>query len=414
LYFFIYKNTVQKYHQWHIIYFGENMPFKEQTVSEQRLNLVNEIIAGNSNISAICRKYGVSRPTAYLWLQRYHEGKSMDSLSRAPKSRPSKTDPETETLILKERDDHSDWGARKLKAHIEREKGIILPASSTIHSILQRNNKITPEASQAATKYVRFERENSNDLWQCDYKGEFKMSNGAYCYPLSVADDRTRYNLCLEAMPGMTRELVEPAFLVMFDEYGLPDSLLCDNGTPWGTSAHVGGHTKFEVFLMNYNILPIHIRFYRCQTQGKIERLNRTIESGVVKRYGPFKDLASVQIRFDAFRDEYNNVRPHKALGMKVPSDVYQKSKRQKPVKIYEWEYSKEHTVRTVHNGSLQINGVRHYFSKGFNGQRVGIKASGSDKLDIIYRNFCVAVYDLRKREFVTKKIKRVKKSDAE
>ena len=383
------------------------MPFKEQTMSEQRLNMVKEIISGAQSLSSICRKYSISRPTAYLWVKRYKNGYSMEAFSRAPKSRPSQTNIESERVILEERNEHPDWGARKLKAHIERETGVCFPAASTIHAILQRNNQITAEATQAATPYKRFVRERPNDMWQCDFKGNFGLKLGGRCYPLVVMDDHSRFKLSFRAFPGERLELVKAEFILLFRENGLPYSLLSDNGNPWGSSTL--GYTLFEIFLMNLDVLPIHSRPFHPQTQGKVERLNRTIESGVIKRFGPFDDLSSAQICFDAFRNEYNNIRPHESLKYFVPSDVYRKSERLMPETIKSWEYSSDYMVYRVSGGRLTYKGIRIYISEGFDKEYVGIKQSDNiDIIEIHYRNFLIAEYHLLNKCFVTKRIKRV------
>jgi len=388
------------------------MPWKEKSMSQKRKTLVEEINSGEESLSAICRKYAVSRPTAYKWLLRSETGDSFEELSRKPLGSPNQTMKSVENLILDARCAHPYWGGRKLKAFLERQGNTKIPAASTITRILHSHDLISREASLAAMPYKRFERKHPNDLWQCDFKGHFKMSDGNRCHPLTVTDDHSRYNLCISAKDNERLPDVLSSFLLMFEEYGLPKSILCDNGNPWGVRTDIGGYTKFEVIMMDYDIKVIHGRPLHPQTQGKEERFHGTLKRELLSRVEIF-DLPSAQKEFDAFRKEYNEIRPHYALNYAVPADRYEKSKREMPENIYEWEYECGVEVKKVQNSYIEFRGNKFFFSEGFKGKNVGLIYSPKDDiLEIVYRNFTVSQINMKEMCFISKKIKRRKKEE--
>ena len=203
------------------------MPWRTQTVKEQRIELVTLARKPGANISELARRFGVSRKTIYKWLNR----DDMDDRSRRPKSSPKRTPQAQEARILATRDDHPTWGARKIAHVLSRDSGIVL-ALSTVNSILRRNGRISPEASRTATAWQRFEHPFPNDLWQMDFKGYFSTSHEGRCHPLTILDDHSRYNLCLDAQGNERHESVRAALLRVFERYGLPKCINTDNGAP--------------------------------------------------------------------------------------------------------------------------------------------------------------------------------------
>jgi transposase InsO family protein len=388
------------------------MPWKEQTMSEQRKSLVEEIKLGEENLSSICRKYGITRPTAYKWLYRSETDASFSEHSRMPLHSPTRTEKSIEDLIIHARNEHQFWGSRKLKAYLERRYGIVFPCANTINNILHRHGLISREASLSATPYKRFERKYSNDLWQTDFKGHFEMSDGNRCHALTVTDDFSRYNLCISAKDNECLPGVLESFLSLFEEYGLPNSILCDNGAPWGVSSYFGGYTKFEAILLDYDILPIHGRPLHPQTQGKEERFHRTLKRELLNNT-EIKDLPSAQEKFDLFRKKYNEIRPHCALDYAVPADRYEKSKRKMPKQIYEWEYESGIEVRKVRNGYINFKNINFFFSEAFEGKNLALIYSPEDEiLYIVYRNFMLAQMSMKERCFISKKIKKREKEE--
>ncbi len=385
------------------------MPFGVRTMAEQRTSLVEEIKTGEHSISALCREYEISRPTAYKWLKRRESGESMESRSRAPLNIPNKTIPSVEEAILRAREEHPCWGGRKLKAYLERKGETGIPSAKTVTAILHRSGLVSEAASLAATPCKRFERKKPNDLWQADFKGHFAMEDGNRCHPLTVMDDMSRFSLCISAKDNERLPGVSESFLSLFREHGLPSSILCDNGNPWGTTSATG-YTRFEVLLMDYGVLPIHGRPLHPQTQGKEERFHRTLKSELLKRVS-IRNLSHAQSEFDVFRKMYNEERPHGSLDYAVPADRYRNSDRAMPERISQWEYPKYCHVRRIRgNGYINFRKWEAFISEAFFGLDVALVDAQEDGfMDIVYRNFRIATIDLRNRTFTSRKIAKLK-----
>jgi transposase InsO family protein len=379
-------------------------------MSEQRKSLVEEIRFGEQGISVLCRKYGVSRPTAYKWLIRSESGCSMENMSKAPLNSPGKTAGPVEEMVKQARRKYPCWGGRKLKAYLERAGGTRVPSASTITAILRRNGLISKEASLAAKPFKRFEMDAPNDLWQTDFKGHFGMGNGSRCHPLTVTDDMSRFSLCISAKGNEQLEGVLGSFLSLFRERGLPKAVLCDNGPPWGFTS-VFGYTKFEVFLMDRGVLPLHGKPLHPQTQGKEERFHRTLKNELLRQI-QIRNLFHAQKEFDAFRKMYNEERPHCSLGYAVPADRYRDSERAMPEKIEKWEYPDGCEMKWVRaNGCIRFKNKDMFLSEAFYGLDVALMETQDDGfMDIIYRNFKIATIDLRNGTLCSKKITRLGK----
>ena len=249
------------------------MPWKEQRLETMRKEFVERVLSHEKSKSALCLEYGISRPTGDKWISRYLSGGNLKDLSRAPKSRPNKTDPEIEKKIVEYREQYPAIGAVKMRRIMENNLEKNLPSSRTFNEIFKRNGLITTEASEAVMAYERFEKAYPNEMWQGDFKGHFKMEDGKDCHPLNIIDDYSRANICCEPLLTETFAEVKPHMERIFREYGMPFSFLCDNGNPWGTSQSTG-FTSFEVWLMELGILTIHGRIRHPQTQGKEEKFN--------------------------------------------------------------------------------------------------------------------------------------------
>jgi len=382
------------------------MPWKEKAVKELRTEFITEVLRKEKTMSQLCREYEITRRTGYKWLERAQNGEELSDKKQRSGSHPKKTSAATEELILEARIQHPAWGARKLKRYLENQGHIGLPAQSTICEILKRNGMITPEESAAHTPYKRFEKEKPNDMWQTDFKGDFGLLDSTRCHPLTVLDDCTRFSICLEAKDNQRGEGVFASFRRLFDEYGLPGSILCDNGSPWGDSK-VGGITQFDVWMMRLGILPIHSRPRHPQTLGKDERFHRTLKNEVLKRE-IFKDISAAQRRFDSWRHEYNYERPHNALNLDTPSKRYRRSKRSMPLELKEPEYDERKNLRKVnYKGYISIQSQRYYLSEAFIGKYLEVEAISGTEIALFYGKFRVAKIDLDERLFISRRIYR-------
>lgn len=384
------------------------MPWGEKTMEQQREHFVKEVQKGEQSKTALCAKYGISRVTGDKWLARYEAGEELSNQSRAPRTTPKRISPEVEEKIVSVRLKHPAWGARKILRVLENNGETGLPAQSTVCEVLKRNGLVSEAASQAATPYKRFERKSPNELWQVDFKGHFATEDGKRCYPLTAIDDHSRFALCVDAKTDERLEGVIVSFTRMFNEYGLPYALLCDNGNPWGASQSTG-YTRFTVWMMKLDVHTIHCRPHRPQTQGKEERFNRTLKAEALNH--PIADLTQAQYRFDAFRDCYNYERPHAALNMDCPASRYKPSQRTLPNKILDWEYPSSYQIRKIKDsGYLSYNGWGCFLSEALGGETVALHESNDPgRMDIFFRNYRIAVLDLAQRCLCSRKSYRVK-----
>jgi transposase InsO family protein len=381
------------------------MPFKGETVEMNRENFVKEAEAKANTIAALCRKYGISRPTGYLWLGRYRNGEAMRDRSRRPFHTANKTPEETEAAIVAMRRKEPAVGAVKIKRMMENKDCAVIPSASTINAILQRNKLISKEASEAATPHKRFEKDAPNEMWQCDFKGHYGLGDGSRCHPLAVLDDHSRFCVCADAKENEQHDGVKESFIRTFLTYGLPNILLCDNGNPWGASQS-GGITKFEVWLMELGILPIHIRPRHPQTQGKIERFNGSFKKERLNFYTP-ADMRDAQRQRLEYRDFYNNERPHHALSLDTPAQRYAPSDRLYTDKLTQWDYEDGVELRRIKSsGYLTYKGLGYFLSESFGGLTVAVKPSSVDGfVNVFYRQFRVAGISLRENAVVSRRI---------
>jgi len=380
------------------------MPWKEQTMEQQRKEFVHRVERGEISKSALCREFGISRPTGDKWIGRYQRGETMENQSKAPFHSPNRTAATTEEKIIALRNKHPALGAKKIKKILEN-KGEAAPAYSTINAILHRNGLITKEASLAATPCIRFEKARPNEMWQADFKGHFGMKNGNRCHPLTIVDDHSRYCVCLDAKENERYPETRASFERVFERYGLPETILCDNGNPWGTAQSVG-YSRFEVWLMDLGILTRHGRIMHPQTQGKDERFNGTLLRELI-RYRAYEDYIHAQSDFDEWRCFYNEERPHHALNLGVPVDRYQESTRKLPRRIDEWVYEPDTEMKKVKNsGYLTLRGQGYFLSEAFGGKMVGLIENMHEHGEflVLYRQFCVAKLNVDDRVVLARK----------
>ena len=363
------------------------MPWKEVTRMSQRVEFVSLARKAESNLAEICRRFGISRRIGYKWLERYDlEGiAGLQDRSRRPQTSPKRTPDFMEEAVLAVRQEHATWGGRKIRARLQTLGWQDIPAASTITEILRRHGCIDPEESAKHKAWNRFEAQAPNALWQMDFKGHFEAAEGR-CHPLTVLDDHSRYALGLQACPDEKGITVQQRLILIFRRYGLPDKILVDNGSPWGSD---GDHpfTLLTVWLMRQGIRVLHSRAYHPQTLGKDERFHRTLWAEV-SQYCVGLDLEACQGRFERWRDMYNFERPHEALGMATPASRYRPSARSFQESLAPIEYSPGDEVRKVQQGGKISYRNREYsLPKAFCGQYVALRPTSQDGLMDVY--FC-------------------------
>lgn len=381
------------------------MPWKEQTVENSREEFVRRVLAREASKSALCREYGISRPTGDKWLKRYQEGGGLSDRSRRPFHTPNKIPPEDEARIVAARIAEPAVGAMKTRRMLRDEGWEEPPSVSTINAVFRRNGLITKQASAQATPYVRFQKDAPNIMWQADFKGDYALGDRQRCYPLSILDDYSRFCLCGDAKPNMQLPGTIESFKNTFLQYGLPDTLLCDNGVPWGCSQSTS-ITAFEVWLMELGILTMHIRPKHPQCQGKVERFNGSFKKERLQFYTP-KNLADAQRQREEYREFYNEKRPHHALDLDTPASRYTPSSRSMPEKIEAWEYESGCDIRKVkQSGYITYAGHGFYLSEGLKGKEIALLPSETDGiLDILFRQFRVARLSLHENTIISRRI---------
>jgi transposase InsO family protein len=373
------------------------MPWKEVSTMSLRKALVELAEMEAMNFSDLCREFGISRKTGYKWLSRYRqEGESgLADRSRRPHHSPQRTAGVLEAAILGVREAHTTWSGYKIKANLERKGWEGLPAHSTITEILRRQGKIDPQESPKHQPLQRFEMQQPNQLWQMDFKGHFALNAGR-CHPLTVLDDHSRFLVGLRACPNETQQTVKAQLSDIFRQYGLPERMLMDNGSPWGYD-RCDPYTAFSAWLMHLGIQISHGRPYHPQTQGKDERLHRTLQDELLQQQ-PLATLAECQQHFDQWREMYNTERPHQAIDMAVPAERYQPSPRLFPEQLPPILYDPGETVRKVDSsGRISLAGRSFRVGKAFCHYPVAIHPIDVDgDFDVIFCHQPIARITLR------------------
>lgn len=381
------------------------MPWERRTVEDQRREFAQAALQC-SNFSALCREFGIDRHTGYKWKERYAANLPLSDRSRRPLTIPGRTPEAVEMLILAVRSDNPGWGARKIREALVQEGYPNIPCTKTVNNILNRYGRISREESLKHQPFTRFEKDLCNQMWQADFKGEFRMENGQYCYPLDILDDHSRFVIRIAPRCG-TANVVIPVFTEAFQEFGLPNSVLSDNGAQF--AGFKKGYTQFERWLMDLDVLPIHGRIKHPQTQGKIERFHRTMKQELLN-HTTIANLEDAEKKFSNWRDKYNNFRPHEALGMKRPGEVYVPSQREYREKIEKFEYGGEHHVIKVNSwGYVRFDKWQIYLSETMIGQYIEFRPSLDGQTFIAcYRNFKIAEFDTQDGKLVNRSIARL------
>ena len=373
------------------------MPWSEKSIMSQRREFV--MLFGQEGVDRreLCRRFGISPTIGYRVLARYRqEGEAgLADRPRRPHRSPTRTAGELEELVLAVRDEHPAWGGRKIRRRLQDLSHQRVPSASTVTAILHRYGRIEAAARAQHQAFERFERAAPNELWQMDYKGHFATAAGR-CHPLTVVDDHSRYAIGLRACGDEREATVQGELTAMFRRYGLPERMLMDNGSPWGSDAE-HRHTWLTVWLLELGVAVSHGRPYHPQTQGKDERFHRTLTAEVIGRR-LFADLVECQRRFDEWRVVYNTQRPHEALDLATPATRYRPSRRCFPEKLEPFDYGPGAVVRRVDGGGwLSFRNRPVKLGKAFVYRRVAVQPATADGcFDIMFCAHKVGALDLR------------------
>ncbi len=371
------------------------MPWKSMAVHEQRMQFVIRAVSGKEALAALCREFGVSRPTGYLWRRRYEQAGSLRELaeqSRRPHHSPRRTPTAIEQRVVALRE-QTGWGAKKLHVVLREEEGLAIPVR-TVHRILQRHELIPEDVHGPAP--TRFERSAPNQLWQMDTKGKYPLRDGE-CHPLSVLDDHSRYAVGLYALGELSTAQAYPCLVETFRRYGVPEAMLMDRGTLWWSAHNGWGLTRLSVRLIEQGIDLLYGRVSHPQTQGKVERFHRTLGAALRHRGVPQR-LAEWPAVLAEFRHSYNHRRPHEALGMQRPVERYQPSRRGYQERVRPWEYPPGSEVRRLNSdGMLAAAGRRWFVCEALAGQHVQVDPFDG-KLLVSYRHMYIREINLQRR----------------
>ncbi len=374
------------------------MPFKKTTVMEEKLEFVR--IALNSDIpfSKLCQRFNISRPTGYKWLGLYQkEGYSgLTEQSRKPEHSPKSTGSQLVEFVLDLKKQEPHWGAKKLHALMHRDYANELdqiPSLSTVNRILSRHGLTAMIKHLPKPKVGRFERSRPNELWQMDFKGHFALEDKKRCHPLTVTDDFSRFNILLLACGDERGKTVQTGLVSAFQKYGLPDTILCDNGSPWGSSK-LDRHrprrtiTQLESWVIQLGIKMIHGRPYHPQTQGKGERFHKTLKKELLL-YNQFKNNVHCQYEFDLWRDKYNLYRPHEGINFEVPASRYKASLKSYPEDPVERVHGiNDKLLKVSSKGYINYQGSQHYIGEGLKGQFIALRNGlNPNRKEVFYCN---------------------------
>jgi transposase InsO family protein len=377
------------------------MPWKECSVMDERLRFVAKLLDGETMTEA-CREFGISRKTGYKIFSRYRESgfEALTDRSRRPVRYANQLAPQLEGMIVRFKREKPHWGARKIRELLVRrlDGDVRIPAKSTIHAVLHRNGLVKGirRARHRATGTTLCAGAAANDLWCVDFKGEFKLGNGQYCYPLTATDHASRYLLMCEALDSTREDTAFTAFEQLFRERGLPAAIRSDNGVPFASPNALFNLSKLSVWWLRLGIGVERIQPGHPQQNGRHERMHLTLKKETTRP--PGMNSLQQQARFDAFIQEFNTERPHEALGMKTPGEVYSASA--KPYRgLPDLTYPlHDRDVLVTACGRICLHRKRVNLSHVFAGQRVGIKEVDEGIWIVSFMQYDLGYIDLEQK----------------
>jgi len=352
------------------------MPWKESVLMDERLKFVARLLQGDK-MAELCREFGISRKTGYKFWERYKKigFHGLNDRLRRPKRYANQLPMQIEKEILRIKRNKSSWGAPKIREILKRKyPEVRTPAQSTIHCILDRYGLVKRRRRKRfkASGTMLRESNHPNDLWCTDYKGEFMLGNRSYCYPLTITDHSSRFLLACEALDSNREMDAFHVFERTFKEYGLPNRIRSDNGVPFSSSQALFGLSKLSVWWLRLGIAIERIKPGNPQENGRHERMHLTLKKEATKP--PGENFLQQQETFDRFIEDFNHQRPHQALQMRYPGEVYQPSPRPYqglPPLSYPFH---DRTITVTCCGRICVQGMKVSLSHVFAGQDIGIK----------------------------------------
>eukprot|EP01037_Dinobryon_pediforme_P027589 gene27589-30536_t len=381
------------------------MPWKESSVMDERLRFVSRLLEGES-MTDVCREFGISRKTGYKLFDRYNQDGpvALADRSRRPVRYANQLPAQVEQLIVKCKREKPHWGARKIRELLVRRLAgdVRIPAISTIHATLDRFGLVKqrgrPRHRAEGTPLGAADAPNA--LWSVDFKGEFRLGNQHYCYPLTVTDHASRYLLLVEALESTREDPVIEAFGRLFAERGLPQAIRSDNGLPFASPNGLYNLSKLSVWWLRLGILIERIKPGHPQQNGRHERMHLTLKQETARP--PAMNIIQQQEKFDRFVAEFNTERPHEALNMKVPADLYSNSA--KPYTgLPDIEYPMhDRDILVTSCGRICMHRKKINISTVLAGQRLGIKEVDDAIWLVSFMHYDLGYIDLEQRTLQT------------
>ena len=377
------------------------MPWKETNVDEEKIKFIAEYKNGGWSMTDLCKEFGIDRSTGYKYIRRFNEQglEGLKEQSRAPKNQPNAVREKLVELILEARDKKPGWGPEKLLCSLEARYPSIedWPSITTVGRILKKNGRIKKKKrrrTKNTTVYPLSHVIEPNDVWCTDFKGYFTVGNGKRCDPLTIADAYSRYLLACKITSKTNTENVQDVFTEVFREYGLPEAIRSDNGSPFAATRALGGLSRLSVWWMKLGIRLERIRPGNPQENGRHERMHLTLKQETA--LPPRSSLKSQQKAFDAFIQEYNYERPHGGLKNRFPGEFYKPSKREFPEKIPEMAYPTSYEVERVSDeGNIRYGIHRVFIASALRGELIGLEEISDRHRRIHFSNATLGVLDI-------------------
>jgi len=367
---------------------------------EEKLRFILEYEQRERTMTELCQRYQITRETGYVWVRRYRaiglEG--LLERSRARQQHENQTPEDIERMVLELRQAHMRWGARKLKRVLEdNEPGRVWPAASTIGALLKRAGLVVERRKRHKTPPYSeplAHADGPNRVWCADFKGWFRTGDGERIDPLTISDAYSRYLFRCQAVEKTDTARVQAIFEAAFREYGMPAAIRTDNGAPFASRA-LAGLSRLAVWWMKLGIMPERIEAGHPEQNGRHERMHRTLKQEVTQPAAA--NRREQQRVMDRFRQEYNQLRPHEALGMETPAAVYQSSPRRFPVRLPEPEYPETMLVRSVQqHGRIEWKKQEVFVSEVLWGERIGFLPVDEHLYTVYFCQFPIARFDSR------------------
>ena len=365
------------------------MPWNETSPMHERMRFIEDMKLGVFGMAELCRRFGVSRKTGYKWLERHEQygARGLADRSRRPQRSPHQTAAATMERLLEVKRLHRNWGAKKLLKILRRkDPERAWPACSTVSARLKQEGLVITKSRRTWPGHApkpQTPMQAPNEIWTVDYKGEFKTGDGIYCYPLTVVDGFSRYLLGCQGHYSTATGPAKAVFQRLFREYGLPRIIRSDNGVPFATTA-LGRLSRLSVWWIKLGITPELNEPAHPEQNGRHERMHRTLKAETTRP--PRANLCAQQRAFNEFRREYNEERPHEALGQETPASMYRPSRRALAERPQPLQYPAHFEQRLVsENSGIRWNGERVCVSHVLAGETVGLEPIDDGLWDLYF-----------------------------